>query len=42
MVLNGEITVRALSSFTMYTGYSESSALDISSFHSELMKGAAS
>lgn len=40
MVSSGEMTLGALTSFTMYTGYAGSSAFGLSSFYSELMKGA--
>lgn len=40
MVASGEMTLGALTSFTMYTGYAGSSAFGLSSFYSELMKGA--
>lgn len=40
MVSSGEMTLGALTSFTMYTGYVGSSAFGLSSFYSELMKGA--
>lgn len=39
MVASGEMTLGALTSFTMYTGYAGSAAFGISTFYSELMKG---
>lgn len=40
MVMSGEMSLGALTSFTMYTGYAGSAAFGLSSFYSELMKGA--
>lgn len=40
MVMSGEMTIGALTSFTMYTGFAGSAAFGLSSFYSEVMKGA--
>lgn len=40
MVMSGQMSLGELTTFTMYTGYAGSAAFGLTSFYSELMKGA--